>query len=124
MIGINDRERNTEAFYQVSRDIARYIHFGGYDVISEIVDSSYRTIDEISDFFAENPDLIPDNPFCSRISEMTDLYRCDKVNDMTYNTEYDFVRGDLKAYMTLCLQFVYDDDEPYISVEIRNIRKN
>jgi len=67
---------------------------------------------------------VPDNPYEPRISAMDDIYRCDKINDLTYNTEYDFVRGESKAYMTLCIRFVYDEVEPYITVEITDIRKN
>lgn len=124
MIGINDEGKNIEAFYQVAKDITRYIHFGGYDVVSDIVDSSYITVDKIKQFFTENKELVPDNPAEKRISEMDDIFRSDKLNDLTYNIEYDFVRGDKKAYMTLCLQFVYDQVEPYITVEIQDIRKN
>ena len=51
MIGVNDNRKNTEAFHQVAKDITRYIHFGGYDVISEIVDSSYIPVEKIKKFF-------------------------------------------------------------------------
>lgn len=124
MIGLNKDRENTEVFQQVARDITRYIHFGGYDVIADIVDSSYIPVEKIQNFFEENTELIPDNPFSGKISQIDGLYRFDKLNDLTYNIEYDFVRGDNTAYMTLCMQFVYDQVEPYITVEIQDIRKN
>ena len=124
MIGVNDNRKNTEAFHQVAKYITRYIHFGGYDVISEIVDSSYIPVEKIKKFFNENEELIPDNPFDKKNSHTDGLYRVNKLNDLTYNVEYDFVRGDNIAYMTLLMQFVYDQVEPYITVEIQDIRRN
>lgn len=123
MIGIMDDKKKLDAFYQVARDITRYIHFGGYDVIDDLVDTSYMTIDKIKKFFIDNPQLLPDDPLEPHIAENKDLYRTNKLNNLTYDIEYDFVKGNNTAYMTLFLQFVYDEDEPYITVEIQDIRK-
>lgn len=121
MIGVIDEARNREAFTQVAADITKYIHFGAYDSVEEIVDSSYMPIEKIKKFFSENRELVPNVP--SRTAS-DDVCRYRKVNDQTFEVEYDFVRGEKKAYMTMCVQFVYDREEPYIHVVILDIRKN
>lgn len=120
MIGVIDESRNREAFRQVAEDITRYIHFGAFDSIEEIVDSAYMPVNEMQKFFRNNADAVPDIP--SAASD--DVFRFNKINDSTFDVEYDFARGDKKAYMTMFLQFVYDKEEPYISVEIKDIHKN
>lgn len=124
MIGIADKTQEMQAFFQVSRDLARYLHFGVSDSISEIVDSSYKPIDEICSFFKKNPDLIPDDTYTEPLYSDHSLYRANKINNLTYDIEYDLVHGDNRAYMTLCIQFVHDEVEPYTSVELKGIRRN
>ncbi len=124
MIGIADKTQEVQAFFQVSRDLARYLHFGAFDSISDIVDSSYISIDQVRDFFKKNPELIPDDTYTEDLYDDHNLYRVNKINNLTYDIEYDLVRGDKRAYMTLCIQFVHDEVEPYTTVEIKDIRKN
>lgn len=124
MIGIMDDNKKLDAFYQVARDITKFISCKRYDFISDIVDSTYKNLDEINKFFDKNPDLLPEDPLSSHIKGRKELYRANKINNLTYDIEYDFVHGEKTAYMTLCLQFVYDEVEPYITVEIKDIRKN
>ena len=85
MIGIADKTRQAEAFYQVARDMIRLIHFKRYDVFSDIVDTSYMNISEIEKYFEKNPDLLPDNPYEKHIIEKKELYRINKVNELTYD---------------------------------------
>jgi hypothetical protein len=124
MIGIADKTRQAEAFYQVARDMIRLIHFKRYDVFSDIVDTSYMNIGEIEKYFEKNPDLLPDNPYEKHIIEKKELYRINKVNDLTYDIEYDLVHNTNIGYMTMCVQFIHDAVEPYTTVEIKNFRKN
>lgn len=124
MIGIADKTQEIQAFFQVSRDLARYFHFGVSDSISDIVDSSYMPIEEICAFFRKNPDLIPDDTYSEQLYDDQSLYRANKVNNLTYDIEYDLVHGNQRAYMTVYIQFIHDEVEPYTTVELKNIKKN
>ncbi|MDO5560309.1 MAG: hypothetical protein Q4F95_12000 [Oscillospiraceae bacterium] len=124
MIGITAKDKQTEAFKQVAVDITRLIHFGGYEVISDIVDMSAPQIPDIKKYFDENPDMLPDNPYELDANTTSDLYRVNKINDLTYDIEYDFVHGEKKSYMSLCMRFTHDAVEPYTTVEIQQIRNN
>ncbi len=124
MIGIADKTKQTEAFYQVTRDMIRLIHFKRYDVFDDIVDSSYISVEEIEKFFDKNPDMLPDNPYEKHIRENESLCRINQINDLTYDIEYDFVHNKNTAYMTLCVQFIHDAVEPYTTVEVKDLRRN
>jgi len=124
MIGIADKSQEVRAFFQVSRDFARYLHFGVFDSIADIVDSSYMPVEQIREYFEKNPDLVPDDTYSAELYEDQTLYRATKVNNLTYDIEYDLVRGKNRGYMTVCIQFVHDSVEPITTVELKDLRLN
>lgn len=124
MIGIAQKDKEVMAFLEVASDITRLIHFGGYDVISDIVDVSDPEISAIKKYFENNSDMLPDNPYEKGPHTDSSLYRANKINDLTYDIEYDFVHGENKAYMTLCMRFINDAVEPYTRVQITQLRNN